>query len=48
MDVTTGSPQVTTTNVPLPSNGVIYVKNGACTGQAAHSATRTTRPAARS
>jgi hypothetical protein len=32
MDVTTGSPQVTTTNVPLPSNGVIYVKNGACTG----------------
>jgi hypothetical protein len=32
MDVTTGTPPVTTTNVPLPSNGVIYVKNGACTG----------------
>ena len=32
MDVTTGTPAVTTTNVPLPTNGVIYVQNGACTG----------------
>jgi hypothetical protein len=32
MDVTTGPGQVKTTNVPLPPNGVIYVKNGACTG----------------
>ena len=32
MDVTTGTPAVTTTNVPLPANGVIYVQNGACTG----------------
>ena len=32
MDVTTGSPAVTTTNVPLPPNGVIYVNNGTCTG----------------
>jgi hypothetical protein len=32
MDVTTGTPPVQTTNVPLPPNGVIYVKNGACSG----------------
>jgi hypothetical protein len=32
MDVTTGSPAVTTTSVPLPPNGVIYVSNGACSG----------------
>jgi Tfp pilus assembly protein PilE len=29
---TPASPPVTTTNVPLPHNGVIYVKNAACTG----------------
>jgi hypothetical protein len=32
MDVTTGSSQTTTTNVPLPPNGVIYVNNGPCSG----------------
>jgi hypothetical protein len=32
MNVTTGTPPVTTNNVPLPPNGVIYVKNGACSG----------------
>ncbi len=32
MDVTTGTPSVVRTGVPLPPNGVIYVKNGACTG----------------
>jgi len=32
MDVTTGSPAVTQTGVALPSNGVIYVRNGACSG----------------
>jgi hypothetical protein len=32
MDVTTGTPSVTRTGVPLPANGVIYVKNGACSG----------------
>jgi Tfp pilus assembly protein PilX len=32
MDVTTGTPAVTTTNVPFPANGVIYVNNGACSG----------------
>ena len=32
MDVTSGSPAVTQTGVALPSNGVIYVRNGACSG----------------
>jgi hypothetical protein len=32
MDVTTGPSQVTTTGVPLPPNGVIYVNNDACGG----------------
>jgi hypothetical protein len=32
MDVTTGSPQVKTTGVPLPPTGVIYVNNGPCSG----------------
>jgi hypothetical protein len=32
MDVTTGSPAATRSGVPLPPNGVIYVRNGACSG----------------
>jgi hypothetical protein len=32
MDVTTGTPPVQTTSVPLPPNGVIYVNNGSCSG----------------